>query len=99
MTEVLYAPSTKVSARIIDGQLIILKPGSDQLLRFNAVATFIWSQLEVQPSSIEKLAASIVETFDVNVDTATSDCQEFIQDMTAQNLIRQCDSNDSLDEK
>ena len=60
-----FRPASNISARIVDGQLIILRPGTDELLRFNEVASFIWSILEKQPSDLETLVQAIVDEFDV----------------------------------
>ena len=86
--EYLYTPSKKVSARIIDGQLVILRPGSDELLRFNAVASFIWAQIEVTPADAKTLTAVIVDAFDVSLETARSDLLEFLETMQTQDLIQ-----------
>ena len=61
-----FRPARNISARIVDGQLIILQPGSDELLRFNEVASFIWSVLEKQPADLESLVKAIVDEFEVD---------------------------------
>lgn len=83
----LYAPSAKISARIVDGQLIILRPGNDELLRFNEVASFIWSILENKPSTVEQLAQAVVDEFDVELDAACLDINSFLQQMIDQTLV------------
>ena len=82
-----YAPSAKISARIVDGQLIILRPGNDELLRFNEVASFIWSIIEKKPSSIDQLAQAVVDEFDVELDAACLDIHSFLQEMMNQTLV------------
>jgi hypothetical protein len=82
-----YAPSAKISARIVDGQLIILRPGNDELLRFNEVASFIWSIIVNKPTSVEHLAQAVVDEFDVELDAAYLDINSFLQEMMNQALV------------
>ena len=83
----LYAPSTKISARIVDGQLIILRPGNDELLRFNEVASFIWSVLEQKPASIDHLVDQVVEAFEIDPRVAHGDINTFLEEMIKQTLV------------
>lgn len=83
----LYTPSKNISARIVDGQLIILKPGDDELLRFNEVASSIWSVIEKKPTSIDDLVLYVVEEFEIDPDTADLDIRSFLEEMTSQALI------------
>jgi len=83
----LYTPSKNISARIVDGQLIILKPGDDELLRFNEVASSIWSVIEKKPTSIDDLVLYVVEEFEIDPDTAELDIRSFLEEMTSQALI------------
>ena len=88
----LYTPSNKISARIVDGQLIILKPGDDELLRFNEVASSIWSVIEKKPSSIPDLVIHVVQTFEVDSDTAQLDITSFLEEMMNQTLVNRIKS-------
>ena len=87
-SEFLYAPDTKIAARIVDGQLVILRPGSDELLRFNAVASFVWSQIEVKPKPLLSLVHAVVDEFEVDTKAARTDLMEFLKAMEEQHLIR-----------
>lgn len=82
-----FRPARNISARIVDGQLIILQPGSDELLRFNEVASFIWSVLEKQPADLESLVEAIVDEFEVDDRQAEEDLAIFLSEMQAQGLI------------
>lgn len=82
-----YSPSTRISARIVDGQLIILRPGNDELLRFNAVASYVWSVIEKKPASLQMLVEMIIEEFDVEADVARIDLETFLSEMIAQDLV------------
>ena len=82
-----FRPARNISARIVDGQLIILRPGTDELLRFNEVASFIWSILEKHSSDIESLVQAIVDEFDVEFEQAEVDLSAFLAEMQAQGLI------------
>ena len=86
----LYSPSKKISARIVDGQLIILKPGDDELLRFNEVASSIWSVIEKKPTSVADLVVHVVAEFEIDADTACLDIRSFLEEMTRQTLVS-CD--------
>ena len=82
-----FRPARNISARIVDGQLIILRPGTDELLRFNEVASFIWSILEKQSSDLESLVQAIVDEFEVDFEQAEVDLSAFLAEMQAQGLI------------
>lgn len=82
-----FRPARNISARIVDGQLIILQPGSDELLRFNEVASFIWSVLEKEPADLESLVEAIVDEFEVDDRQAEEDLAIFLSEMQAQGLI------------
>ena len=82
-----FRPARNISARIVDGQLIILQPGSDELLRFNEVASFIWSVLEKKPADLESLVKAIVDEFEVDDRQAEEDLAIFLSEMQAQGLI------------
>ena len=83
----LYTPSKQISARIVDGQLIILKPGSDELLRFNEVASSIWSVIERAPTSIADLVVHVVDEFEIDSETAHLDIRSFLEEMVRQALV------------
>lgn len=83
----LYTPSNKISARIVDGQLIILKPGDDELLRFNEVASSIWSVIEKKPTSLLDLVTHVVQVFEIDSDTAQLDITSFLDEMMSQTLV------------
>ena len=82
-----YFPARQISARIVDGQLIILRPGNDELLRFNEVATFIWSILEKKATDTETLVQAIVMEFEVELEQARLDLTSFLAEMTSQGLL------------
>ena len=82
-----FRPARNISARIVDGQLIILRPGTDELLRFNEVASFIWSILEKQSCDLETLVKAIVDEFEVEAEQAEADLSAFLVEMQAQGLI------------
>jgi hypothetical protein len=83
-----FRPGTQISARIVDGQLIILRPGNDELLRFNEVASFVWSVIEQSPSTLEELAIAVSSEFEVDQETALKDISEFLHRMVEQSLIQ-----------
>ena len=89
-TDVFYQPSRRVAARIVDGQLIILKPGTDELLQFNDVATFVWSCLEKEPQTAEQLVVRILDEFEVDKAQAMSDLREFLEQMLTQAHLEIC---------
>ena len=89
-TDVFYQPNRRVAARIVDGQLIILKPDTDELLQFNEVATFVWSCLESGPQTLYQLADSIVDEFEVDHAQAQTDLTNFLEQMLAQAHLEVC---------
>ena len=82
-----YRPAARVSGRIIDGQLIILRPGTDELVQFNEVATFTWALIQEVPRTLSELAQAVADEFDVSESQAAKDLNEFLEKMINHNYI------------
>ena len=68
----------KTAYRIIDGEAVIVDPGTSMLYSLNPVATLIWEM------SSERTAA---EEFDVELPTAEEDCLELVRDFVDKGIL------------
>jgi hypothetical protein len=68
-------------------QLVILDTRRERKFHeFDEVATFLWDALD-KHNSLEALATSLTETYDVSKDQALNDVKEFLNDLKSKNLI------------
>lgn len=61
---------------------------ADEYVCFGITGSFIWNILE-KPSTLEEISSEVAAAFEISLDTAQGDCQEFIQSLLARNYIAQ----------
>jgi hypothetical protein len=80
------ARSEGVTWRKVDSQIVILDLEDSCYLRTNAVGAVLWERLQTE-SSLEELVTLLVETYEVDEETASRDTKQFIEDLAANNLL------------
>ncbi|HEX2957164.1 MAG TPA: PqqD family protein [Chitinispirillaceae bacterium] len=75
-----------ISVRKIQGEIFILDRKNSGIHTFNKVGTFIWEHLQ-SFTDIKEIAMAVVEQFDVDEPTATTDTIEFIRELKEKELI------------
>ena len=80
-----YRPRDGVAYRKIAGEMVLVDPRENILLRLNATATAIWESLE--EGDVDRLTDRVVTEFQVERDTAYQDVAEFIASVLSRNLI------------
>jgi hypothetical protein len=72
--------------RIIDGEAFLMTDDGRKVHMINKVGTLIW-ECANGSISVEDIIAKIMKRFDIDEDTATHDCLEFIRELVGMQLI------------
>lgn len=80
------ARSDRLSWRVLDGEALILHPSAGTLHRLNETGTRLWELLDGQ-RSIEGIAASLTEEYEVEVDDALAQLLDVAGDLVAGDLV------------
>ena len=86
-----YRRSTAVVSRHISGEMLVVpirgKVGDlASIFSFNETGSVLWAALE-HPSSVERLASTLCQSFAVEWDEARRDADSFVRDMQAAGLL------------
>ena len=71
----------------IGGEAIMMSIEKGAYFGLNPVATRIWDLLE-QPKTIAELVQAITDEYDVSVEQAAADVQEFVADMIERGIAQ-----------
>jgi hypothetical protein len=75
-----------VSARVIEGEMVVLDRGHGQIHQFNQTASFIWERCDGQ-RTLHDIARQLVENFAVDFSTALCDVTKVIGELEKLNLL------------
>ena len=70
----------------IDGEIVMMSIDHGEYYGLDEIGSRIWELLE-NPMTIEHLIDILVEEFEVNKETCTSDTLEFLNDLAQKNII------------
>jgi hypothetical protein len=76
----------KTAYRSINGEAVVVNLKDSTFHTLNPVATFIWEQAEGQ-FTVKQIIERICQEFEVDRDTAESDCLEFLDALTNKDLV------------
>lgn len=80
-------PGRQIASRIIKGRALLLDPDRDELQRLNDVGSFVWSMILERRHSVAEIDAAVVESFEVDAQTAAADVQAFLEELEQRGLI------------
>ncbi len=80
-------PALTVAARIIGEQAYVLDPGEGKLERLNAVGTYVWGLIAEGDRHFDDLHAAVIDTFEVDADTARKDLIDFLETLRGKRMI------------
>lgn len=80
-------PAMTVAARIIGEQAYVLDPSEGKLERLNAVGTHVWGLVEKGDLRFDDLHKAIIETFEVDEETARNDLVSFLETLRSKKMI------------
>jgi hypothetical protein len=84
-------PTAQVAARVVEGQAVIILADSGEVNVLNQVGTRIWEMVDGK-HTVDAITATIVREFDVPLETARHDVEEFIQGLVTGEVITLQDS-------
>lgn len=84
-TEILNK-STVTPWQEMDEQILVLAPKQNTVHELNTTGSFLWKNINGE-LSISELTDLMVDEFDVEIETAQKDIQEFVTEMKAQGLL------------
>jgi Coenzyme PQQ synthesis protein D (PqqD) len=73
-------PTTNLDARVRNFQGKLFVAGPTQVLELTETASFVWKQIDGR-RSVRELAAALSSEYDVDVDTATDDVAELVDEL------------------
>lgn len=71
----------------VDGEEVILHPGTGQYHGLNGVGTAIWSRID-EPVTVTALVSEIAAEYDAPTERVRPDVEAFLRELQAQELIR-----------
>ena len=81
-----YSQSPEVYQRQVGGDLCLLKQKDKFIHKLNPSAALLWQALE-QPSTLDNLAEVLVNHYQIDLDQARSDTQQFLDYYLKEKLI------------
>ncbi len=86
-TDTLFVRAEEVVSCELEGGSALLDLSSSSYFRLNDTANFIWERLEAGPSSVNQLAESLTEAFDVTKEECIDDVAAILTDLEGAGLI------------
>ena len=84
-----FAPNrAEVSAKILDGEAIIINVSNGMYYSMEGTGAFLWSELECGPT-VSDLATSITSRFDVPEEQAVQDVRHLLESLLEEHLIEE----------
>lgn len=78
--------NSRVAARVVDGEAVIVSPDDATLHTLNGVATAIW-ELADGRLSLEEIAGRIAADYDVSPETALADTRELCDELNRKGVL------------
>ena len=78
--------SPQTASRLIDGEAVIVVPEHDEVKVLNEAGSRIWDLLD-GTKDVVQLSKVISDEFDVSLDNAVDDMNEFIDELYEKNMI------------
>lgn len=72
--------------RIIDNEAVIVSPMDSDVTILNGAATSMWKLMDGS-RDISQIAKELCEEFEVSIDAAKKDAEEFVEDLAGKKLI------------
>ena len=87
MSDVYISRATRVAARSLDGEMMIMSALDSTLFTLNPVATLIWQSADGKTTLDQIVEQKICPEFDVPADEALRDAQAFVHDLAAHGIL------------
>jgi coenzyme PQQ synthesis protein D (PqqD) len=85
-TSVLWQKNPALAWREIDDATVIISPSESVMHELNDTGSFLWKNIDGHKSA-EDLAALLAENYEVAPDTALTDTQSLLEEMSSRKLL------------
>ena len=82
-----YSPAEDVRTRQVEDEVVVVNMKSGNYYVLDDVSTFLWSQLEQKPSSVDELLASLLEEYETTREECIENIENFCRYMLAEKLV------------
>ncbi len=82
---VAIAQSARTASRVIDGRAVVVVIDEQRLHTLNPVGTYVWDRADGR--SIAAIVDELVREFEVDIDRATSDVLQFVEQLVRAGAI------------
>lgn len=79
--------SSAIAARMLGGEMMIMSVKDSTFFTLDPVATAIWQAADGRTSLAEIVANRICAEFDVNLETAVRDADQFAEELAAHGIL------------
>jgi hypothetical protein len=87
MSEKYIMRSSGIAARMLGGEMMIMSVKDSTFFTLDPVATAIWQAADGQTPLAEIVTKRICTEFDVNLETALEDAEQFAEELAAQGIL------------
>jgi hypothetical protein len=87
MAEKYIMRSSAIAARMLGGEMMIMSAADSTFFTFAPVATAIWQAADGQTPLSEIVAKRICAEYDVSLETAVRDAEDFAQEMAGHGIL------------
>ena len=94
MTDTYLARSTRLAARKVDGEMVILSADDSSLYVLNEVATALWEAADGHTPLVTIIERVICTEYDIDAETVRRDALEFAEALAGHHILRV--SNDPI---
>ena len=92
MSDTYVVRSEQTAARLLDGEMIIMSALDSTLFSLNRVATLIWQAADGRTPLSEIVKERICSEFDVPLEVAYRDAEEFIRELASHGVLTVLDT-------
>jgi len=87
MAEKYILRSTAIAARMLGGEMMIMSATDSTFFNLDPIATVIWQSADGQTPLSEIVAAKICAEFDVSLETAVRDAEQFVKELAGHGIL------------
>lgn len=87
MAETYLARSTKIAARNLDGEMMIMSAVDSTFFTLNPVATVIWQAADGKTPLSQIVSQQVCAEFDVEPEQARRDAEEFVSQLSQHGIL------------
>src|SRR5437868_15547643 len=81
------AKSSAIASRLLGGEMMIMSAMDSTFFTLNPVATAIWQAADGHTPLSEIVTRHICAEFDVDLETASRDVEQFVQDLSSHGVL------------